>query len=81
MLSKLFCLNFSIIVRMTVNYNGTNSIIHIVWTFLKQFNNVVLRLDDMRLLMSFIGSLEILTAERGLYEINKSAWKTCKDSD
>ena len=60
MLSKLFCLNFSIIVRMAVNYNGTKSIIHIVWAFLKQFNNVVLRLDDMRLLMSVIGSVGIL---------------------
>ena len=28
--------------------------------FLKQFNNVVLRQDDMRLLMSFIGSVGIL---------------------
>ena len=55
MRSKLFCLNFSIIVRMAVNYNGTKSINHIVWAFLKQFNNVVLRLDDMRSLMRFIG--------------------------
>ena len=127
MLSKLFCLNFSIIVRMAVNYNGTKSIIHegsaVAWwlmprtpdpevggssptrvkpccvleqgtftpknvlviprkrslrpnmteklftgtlrinqptNFLKQFNNVVLRQDDMRLLMSFIGSVGIL---------------------
>ena len=82
MLSKLFCLNFSIIVRMDVNYNGMKSIIHIVWAFLKQFNNVVLRLeDDMCLLMSFIGSVGILIVERGLYEINESAWKTYKGSD
>ena len=73
MLSKLFCLNFSIIVSMAVSYNGTKSIIHIVWAFLKQFNNVVLQLDDMHLLMSFIGSVGILIAERGLYEINESA--------
>ena len=76
MLSKLFCLNFSIIVRMSVDCIGTKSIIHIVWAFLKQFNNVVLRLeDDMPLLMGFIGSVGILIAERDLYEINESAWK------
>ena len=81
MLSKLFCLSFSIIVRMAVNYNGTKSIIHIVCAFLKQFNNVVLRLDDMCLLMSFIGCVGILIAGRGLYEINYSAWKTYKGSN
>ena len=80
MLSKLFCLNFSIIVRMADNHNGRKSIIHIAWAFLKQFNNVVLRLDDMCLLLSFIGSIGILIAEKGQHEINESAWKTYKGS-
>ena len=43
--------------------------VNILWAYPEQFDNVVLRLGGMHTLMSFIGSIGSLMAERGLYEL------------
>ena len=48
--------------------------VNIIWAYPEQFNDVVLRLGGMRLLMSFIGSVGTLMAESGLYEIMESTF-------
>ena len=42
---------------------------HIVWGFFEPFNNVVLQLNDMLLVLSVIWLVEILIAKSELYEI------------
>ena len=48
--------------------------VNIIWAYPEKFNNVVLRLGGMHLLMSFIGSVGTLMAESGLCEIMESTF-------
>lgn len=48
------------------------------WAYPEQFGDVILRLGEMHMLMSFIGSVEKLIAKSGLGEILESTFGVAK---
>lgn len=48
--------------------------LHVIWAYPEKFQNVVLRLGGMHLLMSFVGSVGTLMANSGLEEIMENVF-------